>query len=326
MAKIKTGPKVKRKGGGVAAKSRAVDSLAEQLEGATAVIVTEYRGLKVGELQDLRKRLRSRSVEYHVVKNSLLTRAATKTQRDGLSKLLTGPTAIALSKGDEVELAKGIAEELRALKALKVIGGVVGGQPMTAEDVTALSRLPGRAYLQGQIVGSIQAPLGQLTGLISAPFQNLIHVLTARSAAEKKEKQLMATEVKDNPKFDKLAGELESWSILEIAQFGKFLQERWGVSAAPVAVAAAAGASGGAAGGAAAEVEEKTEFTVILKEAGASKINVIKTVREITGLGLKEAKDLVDGAPKPVKENIGKDEANTIKKKLEDAGASVDLK
>jgi large subunit ribosomal protein L7/L12 len=135
----------------------------------------------------------------------------------------------------------------------------------------------------------------------------------------------MAVETKDNPKFDKLAGELESWSILEIAQFGKFLQERWGVSAAPVAVAAAPGA-GGAAGGAAAEAEEKTEFTVILKEAGASKINVIKTVREITGLGLKEAKDLVDGAPKAVKENIGKDEAETIKKKLEEAGAGVELK
>src|SRR5216110_1968604 len=134
----------------------------------------------------------------------------------------------------------------------------------------------------------------------------------------------MATEVKDNPKFDKLAGELESWSILEIAQFGKFLQERWGVSAAPVAVAAAPGASAG--GGAAAEAEEKTEFSVILKEAGASKINVIKTVREITGLGLKEAKDLVDSAPKPVKESIGKDEAESIKKKLEDAGASVEMK
>ena len=135
----------------------------------------------------------------------------------------------------------------------------------------------------------------------------------------------MATATEGNPKFDKVAGELESWSIMEIAQFGKFLQERWGVSAAPVAVAAAGG--GGAAGGAApAEVEEKTEFTVILKEAGASKINVIKTVRELTGLGLKEAKDLVDGAPKPVKENIGKDEANAVKKKLEDAGATVELK
>jgi large subunit ribosomal protein L7/L12 len=133
----------------------------------------------------------------------------------------------------------------------------------------------------------------------------------------------MATEVKENPKFEKVAGELEAWSILEIAQFGKYLQERWGVSAAPVAVAAAGGGAGGAAP---AEAEEKTEFTVILKEAGASKINVIKTVRELTGLGLKEAKDLVDGAPKAVKENIGKDEAAAVKKKLEDAGATVEMK
>jgi len=132
----------------------------------------------------------------------------------------------------------------------------------------------------------------------------------------------MATEIA-NPKFDKLAGELESWSILEIAQFGKYLQDRWGVSAAPVAVAAGGGAGAGAA---APEAEEKTEFTVILKEVGASKINVIKTVRELTGLGLKEAKDLVDGAPKPVKENIGKDEAAAVKKKLEDVGATVELK
>jgi large subunit ribosomal protein L7/L12 len=127
----------------------------------------------------------------------------------------------------------------------------------------------------------------------------------------------------ETEKFDKLVKEIEGLSILEIAQFGKFLQERWGVSAAPVAVAAAGGGSGAAAAEA---VEEKTEFTVILKEAGASKINVIKTVREITGLGLKEAKDLVDGAPKPVKENVGKDEAAAIKKKLEDAGATTETK
>ena len=127
----------------------------------------------------------------------------------------------------------------------------------------------------------------------------------------------------DTAKFDKLVKEIEGLSILEIAQFGKFLQERWGVSAAPVAVAAAGGAAGGATAEAA---EEKTEFSVILKEAGASKINVIKTVREITGLGLKEAKDLVDGAPKPVKENVGKDEAVAIKKKLDDAGATTEMK
>ncbi len=181
MAKIKTGPKVKRKGGGIPAKSRAVDVLAEQLRGSTAVIVTDYRGLKVGELQDLRKRLRPKGVEYHVVKNSLFTRAAEKTDRRGLESLLTGPTAVALGSIDEVELAKGMVDEARLLKALRILGAFVGGKAMSVEDVQTLARLPSRAHLQGQIVGSLQAPLAQLTGLFQAPAQNLIYVLSARA-------------------------------------------------------------------------------------------------------------------------------------------------
>ncbi len=119
-----------------------------------------------------------------------------------------------------------------------------------------------------------------------------------------------------------LVDQLSSLSVLEAAELSKLLEEKWGVSAAaPVAVAAAPGA---AAGGAPAE--EKTEFDVILADAGANKINVIKAVREVTGLGLKEAKEMVDGAPKPVKEAVSKDDANNIKKKLEEAGAKVELK
>jgi len=181
MAKVKTGPKVKRKGGGVPAKSRAVDALAEQLRGATAVIVTDYRGLRVGELQDLRKRLRPKRVEYHVVKNSLFTRAAAKTERAGLASLLAGPTAVALGSIDEVELAKSMVDEARVLKSLRILGAYIGGQTMSADDIQVLARLPSRAYLQGQLVGSLQAPLAQLTGLFQAPFQNLVHVLTARA-------------------------------------------------------------------------------------------------------------------------------------------------
>jgi large subunit ribosomal protein L7/L12 len=114
---------------------------------------------------------------------------------------------------------------------------------------------------------------------------------------------------------------LSNLPVIQIAELVKTLEEKWGVSAAPVAVAAA---GGGAAPAAA--VEEKTEFDVILADAGANKINVIKVVREITALGLKEAKDLVEGAPKAIKEGIGKDEAADIKKKLEDAGAKVEVK
>ncbi|WEX78677.1 50S ribosomal protein L7/L12 [Sinorhizobium numidicum] len=122
----------------------------------------------------------------------------------------------------------------------------------------------------------------------------------------------------------KIVEDLSSLTVLEAAELSKLLEEKWGVSAAaPVAVAAAGGAAGGAA---AAVEEEKTEFDVVLVEAGANKINVIKEVRAITGLGLKEAKDLVEGAPKAVKEAVSKAEAADLKKKLEDAGAKVDVK
>jgi len=125
--------------------------------------------------------------------------------------------------------------------------------------------------------------------------------------------------------IEEIAEKLDSLSLLEAAQLGKLLQERWGVSAAAVAVAAPA-AGGSAAGGAAAATEEQTEFDVVLSAVGDKKIQVIKVVRELTGLGLKEAKDLVDGAPKPVKEKIAKAEAADMKKKLEEVGATVEVK
>ncbi|MDR1522645.1 MAG: 50S ribosomal protein L7/L12 [Endomicrobium sp.] len=121
---------------------------------------------------------------------------------------------------------------------------------------------------------------------------------------------------------DQLIEAISSLSVIELSELVKALEEKFGVSAAaPVAVAAAP-----AAGGAAPAAEEKLEFNVVLASAGASKINVIKVVREVTGLGLKEAKDLVDGAPKTLKENVAKTEAEEIKKKLAEAGATVELK
>jgi len=122
--------------------------------------------------------------------------------------------------------------------------------------------------------------------------------------------------------LQKIADDLSSLTVLEAADLAKMLEEKWGVSAAaPVAMMAA-----GAGGGEAAVAEEKTEFDVILTAVGAQKINVIKEVRAVTSLGLKEAKDLVESAPKAIKEGVPKDEAEKVKKQLEDAGASVELK
>ena len=123
--------------------------------------------------------------------------------------------------------------------------------------------------------------------------------------------------------IEKIAEDLSNLTVLEAAELATLLEEKWGVSAAAARVAMAMPAGGGDAGGAA---EEKTEFDVILTAAGASKINVIKEVRAITSLGLKEAKDLVEGAPKAVKEGVSKDEAEEIKGKLEEAGATAEVK
>ena len=123
-----------------------------------------------------------------------------------------------------------------------------------------------------------------------------------------------------------IANQLSELTVMEAAQLSKLLEEKWGVSAAAAAPMMVAAAGGAAAGGAAAPVEEKTEFAVHLTSAGDKKINVIKVVREVTSLGLKEAKDLVDGAPKLVKEGLSKDEAAAIKKKFEEVGAKVEIK
>ena len=123
---------------------------------------------------------------------------------------------------------------------------------------------------------------------------------------------------------EEFINQLSNLTVVELVQLTKALEDKWGVKAAPVAVAAAAGPAAGAAPAAAAE--EKTEFTVVLKNGGANKIGVIKVVREVTGLGLKDAKDLVDGAPKDVKAGVSKTEAQDIEKKLKEAGAEVEVK
>jgi large subunit ribosomal protein L7/L12 len=126
-------------------------------------------------------------------------------------------------------------------------------------------------------------------------------------------------------KVDTILEEIKGLTLLEASELVKKMEEAFGVSAAAATVVAA-GAGAGGGGGAAAPAEEKTEFTVVLTDVGGNKINVIKAVREVTSLGLKEAKDLVDGAPKTVKEGVSKDEAATIKKKFEDVGAKVEVK
>jgi large subunit ribosomal protein L10 len=183
MAKVKTGPKTRRKGGGIPAKAKAVEGLQSQLERSNAIIVTEYRGLTVAELQDLRRKLRPKGVEYHVVKNSLFGRAAENSGRGALRSLLSGPTAVALGTSGEVELARGLIDETRTFKALKIIGGFLGGRAMSADDVQSLARLPSKLQLQATLVASLLAPLSQTVAVLQAPLAQLVRILDAKAEA-----------------------------------------------------------------------------------------------------------------------------------------------
>jgi large subunit ribosomal protein L1 len=164
------------------AKLEKVDEIEQTLDDVAALVLTDYRALKVAELQELRRRLRKNGIEYHVVKNTLFRIAAKERGLPDIERLLSGPMAIAITKTDEVELAKGIVDETRTLKTLKIYGGVVRGRVMGAEDINALAALPGKASLQATIVGALAAPLTQLVATLEAPLRELVATFTAKAA------------------------------------------------------------------------------------------------------------------------------------------------
>jgi large subunit ribosomal protein L7/L12 len=300
-----------------------VADLRQRLHGATTVMLTEYRGLTVQQIGELRRQLRAVSARYNVVKNRLARIAIASTELEPLGPHLTGPVGMIVSREDPVSIARALVTFIRTNQALALRAGYVDGQVLAGDGLRALADLPPRDALRAHLIGAIQASLAQLVGLLTAPQRELAHILEQRAqgAAEadaRAEGESMAT-------IEEIAEQLDKLTLLDAARLSKMLQEKWGVSAAaPVAVAAMPGAAG--AGAAAPAVEEKTEFDVVLSAAGEKKIQVIKVVRELTGLGLKEAKDLVDGAPKAVKEKVTKAEAEDMKKKLEEQGAVVQIK
>ena len=208
---------------------------------------------------------------------------------------------------------------------------------------TRLAALPSREVLLAEAVGAIVAPLSTMAGLFDAPLRDVAGLVSALHRQARRRGRLILTTRRPHrvprdantqeipppwPRMtpDQLLEAFEKMTVLELSEFKKKFEDRFGVTAAaPVAFAGAAPAAGGAAPAAEA-AEEQTEFTAILTEIGPNKIPVIKVVRELTGLGLKEAKDLVDAAPKAVKEGVTKDEAEKIKAALEEQGGKVEIK
>jgi large subunit ribosomal protein L7/L12 len=305
-------------------KEQTVSDLADKLSRSQIVVVTDYRGLTVSEMSALRGRLRQAGAEYQVAKNTLTRFAAKQAGLTGLVDDLVGPSAIAFGFDDPSALAKSLQEYLRAARTspLVIKGGVLGDRRVTADEIGRIAELPSRDVVLGQTLGSVVAPLTSFLMVVTAPLQNVIGVIEAR---RQQLEESGATQEGTGVANDELIASIEKMSVLDLVELKKALEDRWGVTAA-VAMAPAAAAAGGDGAAAAAPAEEQSEFDVVLGNFGANKIAVIKVVRELTSLGLKEAKDLVEAAPKAVKEGVPKDEAEAAAAKLREAGATVDVK
>ena len=306
-------------------KATAIAELAEKFGRARLAILTECVGLPVNHMTELRRQLRGVKAEYRVVKNRLAARATEGTSLGEIRGEFKGPLGMVIGYDDPVLPTKVLREFIGAEKRdekMRITVGVLEGKVLQPEALVEVAKLPKKEVLVAMLLSAMQGPIRGVVYTLNAVLSKFVRVVAAIQDKKKGEGDMSATTSKMSQ--EELIKAIEGMSVLDLAELVKGLEERFGVTAAaPVAVAAMP--AGGAA--AAAPAEEKTEFDVILASVPADKkIQVIKVVRELTSLGLKEAKELVEGAPKPVKTGVAKDEAETVKKKLEESGAKVEVK
>jgi large subunit ribosomal protein L7/L12 len=306
-------------------KATAVAELSEKFSRARLAIVTECAGLPVNQVTELRKQLRGAKAEYKVMKNTLAIRASEGTTLAGLRTHLKGPTGVVIGYDDPVLPAKILKDFIAAEKRdqkIRIMLGVLEGKVVQPAELAAVATLPKKEVLIAMLLSAMQGPIRAVVYTLNAVLTKFVRVIAAIQDKRKGEGDMSATATKLSQ--EELIKAIESMSVLDLAELVKGLESRFGVTAAAPIAMAAAPAAGGAA---AAPAEEKTAFDVILTSAPPDKkIQVIKVVRELTNLGLKEAKDLVEGAPKPVKTGATKEESDTMKKKLEESGAKVEIK
>jgi large subunit ribosomal protein L7/L12 len=296
-----------------------VDQLKQDFSSISSAFLVDFRGMKVVDATDLRRQIHKSQARIKVVKNTLALLATKGSPMEVLSDYFIGPTAIAYTSDDPVSLAKILNNVSKENPNLVIKAGYLDGSLIEAKRIGDIANLPSKQTLQGQVVGLIASPLRRLVWVLNGTIQKFLVVL---SEIQKNIPESSGGEMNT----EEIIKSIEDMSVLQLSQLIKALEDKFGVSAAMAAPVAAAGAAAPAAG-AAAPAEEKTQFDVILASFPADKkINIIKVVREVTSLGLKEAKDLVEGAPKPLKEGVSKEEADSIKKKFADAGATVEVK
>lgn len=300
-------------------KEKQVAELRERFSRAVSVVGAEYRGVKAGDMDAIRAKLRAENVELKIAKNRLARIAAKGTPFEAMAEKFTGPVSLAFSYESDVAAAKLVSEYAKKENSLTVICGVVGGHYYGADQIKRIGGLPGKNVLRAMLLSTMMGGPRSFVSVLNGALRQFAYLLNALKEKKEKNPESIGGHEMSNVTSEDIKSYLNNLSVLQLVELTKSLEEAWGVSAAAPAAAAAVA-------GPAAAAEEKTEFTVVLASAGDKKIQVIKVVREVTGLGLKEAKDLVDGAPKTLKEKVKKDEADKLKKLLEESGATVEIK
>lgn len=305
-------------------KVKATEDLEEIIEKSSSIILADFTGIPVADFDKLRLECFKKQIMFRVVKNTIAKLAFERQGHADLGELLTGPTGFCIGFDDPIVPVRILADFIKETSRPEIKGCLVEGKFYGPEKVKELRDIPPREIVLAMIVGAIASPLSSFVNVLNEILRTFVSVVDAIALKAEQDSTGRDGLTAKGGSVQSIIETIEKMTVLELVELKKALEEKFDVSAAaPVAMA---GLAPGVATEAVQEVEEQTEFSVILTAVGDKKIQVIKEVRAITALGLKEAKALVDEHPKPIKEGISKDEAMAIKTKIEEAGGQVDLK
>ena len=298
-----------------------LEDLEDVMKEAKSILMADFRGMSVEQINLLRRQCFQNEVKFRVAKNRIAKIALHNLGHPDLGEILTGPTGFCIGFDDPITPIRIFADFAKEHSLPEIKACLIEGELYGAEEVNKLKDIPPRDILIAAVVGAIASPLSGFVFVLNEILRSFVGVIDAVS--KKYEETGITPEGLSaiGGSVENIIEAIEKMTVLELVELKNSLEDKFGVTAAaPMAMA-----GGGAAAVAEAE-EEQTEFTVILTSSGDKKIQVIKEVRAITGLGLKEAKALVDEHPKPIKEDVSKEEAEAIKTKIEDAGGQVEVK
>jgi len=305
-------------------KKKFIEELKKNFQEHKVGYLVSLCGLKVSETNEFRKAMKKNNSICKVVQNRLALISAKDSGIIDLEKYLDGPTAIVFSKSNPELISKIILDFSKRLKKFSIKGIILDKKAYGPEDAVKLATLPSKDILTAQLLFVLQNPIRRFLFSLTLITKSLLVLLNKIQIQKSEGKDIIGGKTMSELTKEEVINYILNLSVLDLLNFIKEIEEKTGISAS-VAVAPAVSQAAPSAETKAAE-EEKTEFDVILKSVGDKKINVIKVLRELTNLGLKEAKELIDNVPKPVKEGISKAEAEEIKKKFEEAGATVEIK